>query len=255
MVPLVDSHCHLNDPAFAESLPAVLARAEAAGVRACVVPAYDADSLPRTAALVARYPGRILPAFGLHPWFIGPETDLAVLTPYLDGAVALGEIGLDAAIDEPSLPVQLPLFADQVALAVKRDLPVLLHCRRAHDPLYEVLRAHQGRLRGVLHAYSGSRELLGRFLDLGLYVAFAGSVTQSRAGRARKAAAAVPLERLLVETDAPSIATATTAAAAVEPRHVLEVARAIAELRGLTLEAVCERTTQNAARLFGRAFP
>lgn len=253
-IDLIDTHCHLNDPSFAPTLPGVIARARAAGVHRIVVPAYDAPSLGRTAELADAYPGLVFPAFGFHPWFLS-GCDPEQLRPLLgrEDTVAVGEIGLDfASPDYPAPDEQLRALDRQLGLAVEFDLPVLLHCRKAYDALYPLLKAYRGRLRGVLHSYSGGAELLPRFLDLGLDISFSGSVTRTNARKYHRTAAAVPADRFLLETDAPSIATGSTVGSEVEPRHVLEVAQKIASLRARPLEEIAVRSTENALALFTR---
>lgn len=253
-IDLIDTHCHLNDPSFAPTLPGVIARARAEGVNRFVVPAYDAPSLGRTAELADGYPGLVFPAFGFHPWFLHGY-DPEKLRPLLgrEDTVAVGEIGLDfASPDYPPPDEQLRALDRQLGLAVEFGLPVLLHCRRAYDPLFALLKEYRGRLRGVLHSYSGGADLLPRFLDLGLDISFSGSVTRSNARKYHRTAAAVPADRFLLETDAPSIATESTAGSEVEPRHVVEVAQKIAALRGRTLEEIAAQSTQNALALFTR---
>jgi TatD DNase family protein len=163
--------------------------------------------------------------------------------------VAVGEIGLDGKIDTPALPVQIAALEKQLELARDLDLPVILHCRGAFDELIEILERFSPRLPGVVHAFSRSPELARRFLGLGLHLGIGGAVTRPRAA-VRETVAAVPLERLLLETDAPSIGLDGVLPEAAEPRHVRSVAEAIAELRGVELEAVAEATTRAAAALF-----
>jgi TatD DNase family protein len=249
---LIDTHCHLNDPSFADTLPEVIERAEAAGVLKFVVPAYDKQSLQRTADLAALYPTKIHPAFGIHPWFLSEPFTECDLRPFLESprAVAVGEIGLDFSSDTGPEEPQLAALTLQLGLARELNLPVLIHCRKAYDRLYQVLRSFAADTKGVLHSFSGSTEMMMRFLDLGFYVSFSGSVTRRTARKYHKNAAAVPLERLLLETDAPSIATETTVASKVEPLHTREVAEKIAEIRGFPVEEICQRSTANALRLF-----
>jgi TatD DNase family protein len=250
---LIDTHCHLNDPAYAETLADVIARARAAGVGACIVPAYDRASFARTAALARRYPDFIFPAYGLHPWFVGDGLDIDELSGYLaqPGTVAVGEIGLDFSPECPSPEAQLAPFKRQLDLAAELHLPVLLHSRKAHGELLKIMEGYTGRLRGVLHSFSGGRDFALRFIELGFHIAFSGSVTRSTARKYHRTAAGIPLENIFLETDAPSIATETTRASQVEPRHTLEVALKIAELRGRTFEEIAQATTGNARRLFG----
>ncbi len=250
---LIDTHCHLNDPAFAEKLPGVIARAQAAGIGACIVPAYDRASLPRTAALARQFAHFIVPAYGLHPWFTGQGIDIDELRAYLvqPGIVAIGEIGLDFSPECPLPEAQREPFRLQLDLAAELGLPVLLHCRKAHDELLKILTRYKGMLSGVLHSFSGGREMALRFIELGFHIAFSGSVTRTTAKNYHRTAAGIPLDFLLVETDAPSIATQTTLASQVEPRHTVEVALTIAGLRGSAFEEIAQATTGNARRLFG----
>ena len=251
---LIDTHCHLNDPAFDPALPEVIDRAERSGVLSFVVPAYDRDSLRKTMDLSSLYRGRILPAYGIHPWYAADTINYDILLSYLrrENTVAVGEIGLDFTPHEtPPEQLQVAAFRRQLDYARDLNLPVLIHCRKAHDAVYDILKTYHGGVRGVMHSFSGNVEFMNRFLDLGLYISFSGSVTRETAKKHHKNARAVPIDRLLVETDAPSIATETTRASAVEPRHTIEVARKIAELRGISFEEVCSKSTENARGLFG----
>jgi len=248
---LIDTHCHLNDPAFEETLPRVIDRARAAGVGACVVPAYDRPSLERTASLARIWPD-IFPAFGLHPWFLGEDADCSAMEAFLQGnrAVAVGEIGLDFSPGCPPHALQIQALTGQLSLAQSLDLPVILHCRRAHEALYRILRTFGKTIRGVLHSFSGGPELMAAFVGLGFYISFSGSVTRKTAKKYHACAAAVPGDRLLLETDAPSIATETTVASKVEPMHTAEVARQVAALRKVSFEELCRTSTENACCLF-----
>ncbi len=251
---LVDTHCHLNDPSFSLSLPEVIDRARAAGISRIIVPAYDRESLERTATVAVRFPGTVFPAFGIHPWYAQDGMagiDNVKMFLKEGKAVAVGEIGMDLAPDMPPEDIQRELLIAQLDLATKLDLPVTLHCRRAHEQLFTILKGYAGRVRGALHSFSGSTDQMARFLDFGLYIGFSGSVTRETARKYHRNAVQVPLNRLLVETDAPSIATQTTVASEVEPRHTREVAQKIAVLRGIPIEEVCAASTENAARLLG----
>lgn len=166
-------------------------------------------------------------------------------------AVAIGEIGLDTKISASGLPQQLPLLERQLALAADLDLPVILHCRGAFEELLAALARHRGRLRGVLHAYSRGPELAARVVEAGLYVALGGAVTRGRAQQVRRAAQTIPLDRLLLETDAPAIGLEGVLPEQTEPCHVREVARAVAALRGKDVGAIAAATSANAAALFG----
>ncbi len=250
----VDTHCHLNDPSFSDTLPGVIARARDAGVDMMIAPAYDMASLERTAQIAALYPDAVFPAFGLHPWFVHESVDWDILRSYLNrsDAVAVGEIGLDFSDPCPAADLQTPVFLRQLDIAADCGLPVLIHCRKAYDRLYDILKSYKGRLQGVLHSYSGGKDGMSRFIDLNFYISFSGSVTRHNARKYHLSAQAVDPGRMLLETDAPSIATETTVASEVEPCHIPDVARKIADLRGLPLSEVRRLTTENACRLFSR---
>ena len=266
---LIDTHCHLNHPPLSNDTAGVLARATAAGVTRVIVPAYDAPCWDVLAALATR-PG-VSMALGLHPWLAHdlagqvasleeapPATaDLDLFISYLAARaaaarpVAIGEIGLDTKIGSSGLAQQLPLLECQLALAADLDLPVILHCRGAFEEMLTALTRHGGRLRGVMHAYSRGPELAARFVAAGMHIAFGGAVTRERAAQVRRAVQTVPLDRLLLETDAPSIGLDGILAEQTEPRHVLDVATAVTALRGETLELVAAATSANAVALFG----
>jgi TatD DNase family protein len=218
-----------------------------------IVPSYDADSLERTHRVISVRPKVLFPAFGIHPWYVTDRTDVdSLVVPYLSnhGAIAVGEIGLDLAPGCPPIEWQIPVFERQLTLAVEHNLPVIIHCRKAHQQLYPILQVFQGDLRGVMHSYSGSTDLMYKFLDLGLFIAFSGSVTRRTARKYHQNAKAVPFDRLLLETDAPSIATETTVASLVEPKHMVEIGEKVAELRDISYQEICVQSTRNAKLLF-----
>ena len=244
----VDTHCHLYEPPLADDVDGVLARAVESGVTRIVVPSYDLASWDKV-KMLAKRPG-VHAALGVHPWVADEPFEPARLRDALRacGAVAVGEIGLDAKIEAPSLEAQRRVLRLQLRLACELDLPVLLHCRSAFDELIVELREFAPELRGVIHAYSKEPMLAQRFLDLGMQLAFGGAVTRpgSKAGRS---AEMVPEARLLLETDAPSLALHEVPPEQVEPRHVREIAETVATIRGTTLEAMGRTTTANARTL------
>ncbi len=251
MVELIDTHCHLSFAPLSTDLDGVINRAAKAGVSRIVVPAYDLVSWQQIAQLCSLRAG-VLPAFGLHPWQADQELDLQHLHDLLVAhrAVAVGEIGLDYKIDSPDRQRQRSVLIAQLQLAVDLGLPVLLHCRGAFDDLIELVQPFLPRLKGVVHAYSRGPELARRLLELGLYLGFGGAITRPRARQARRSAELVPLERIVLETDAPSIGLAGVPPEQTEPWHVVEVARALAEIKGIKLAEICEWTTRNADVIF-----
>lgn len=232
-----------------------LARAAACGVDRIVVPSYDVPSWPEVRGLAER-PG-VFAAYGLHPW-MADQWDPAAWSAWWDGLeesalapVAVGEIGLDTKLQEgPSLATQLAVLRPQLEFARDRDLPVILHCRGAFEELLTEIERFGGDLRGVLHAWSRGPELAARFVQAGLVLGLGGAVTRDRARRLLQTAKALPLDCFILETDAPSIGLDGVLPADTEPAHVADVAAALAELRGETLETIAEVTTDHAQRLF-----
>jgi len=249
---LFDTHCHLTDPPLAQDLKGVLQRAVNSGVAGFMVPGYDLVS-SRTACRLASTHSSIRAAIGLHPAWLTPAGDFSP-EPYrqlarLRAPVAIGEIGLDYALKDYSVVHQTEVLRAQLELAAILSLPVIIHCRRAFEPLYLVLREFPGVV-GVLHAYGGGPRLAEKFLSLGFYIGFGGGLTRPQARKVRETALMAPVERILLETDAPYIGSHTVAKGDSEPRDVLAVARSLAELRGWDLPKTAALTTANAFRLF-----
>ena len=247
---LIDTHCHLYMAPLDADPDAVLARARDAGVTDCIVPAYDPASWDAVAALSRR--DGVHAAYGLHPWVAGLALDTDALRSRLvGGACAIGEIGLDFKIPDPDREAQIDVFRRQLDLAAELDLPVILHNRGAFEHMISILSEYDGAIRGVVHAFSRGPELGQRFLDLGLYLAFGGAITRPRAKQARRSATVAPVDRILLETDAPSIGLDGVGPENVEPRHVLEIARALAILQECDTDRIARTTTANAKTLFG----
>jgi TatD DNase family protein len=246
-----DTHCHLDMGSLATRPAEVIAAARSEGVEHVLAVAYNRASLAVVPGL-AELPGVVV-ALGQHPWVAAEALTRDELATLLatSGAVAVGEVGLDSrAQGAPPLPRQVAQLTWQLELAVDLGLPVSLHVRGAFDEMLDVLARFCPRLRGAVHAFSRSPELAERFLALGLHIAFGGAVTQDNAHKARETARIVPLDRLLVETDAPAIGVRGCPPEDVEPRHVVQVGRSLAELRGLSEAELARITTDNAQRLF-----
>jgi len=248
---LVDTHCHLFMDPLSRGTDAVLARAREAGVSRVVVPAYDEASWQAVRALAER--DGVFAAYGLHPWVAVDDLNTARLGELLAGpsVVALGEVGLDFALPSLDRQRQVYVLSRQLELCRDLDLPVILHCRKAFDELLKVLRRLGPELRGVVHAYSRGPTLAKELCGLGLHLAFGGAITRPRAKRARRSAEVVPLDHLVLETDAPSIGLDGVEPEEVEPRHVAPVAAALADIRGMEGDEVAAVTTRNAEELFG----
>lgn len=254
MIDLTDSHAHLDDSSFDPDRAEVLRRAHEAGVRHIVVPAIHRDSWADIERLCARHP-EALPAYGLHPIYLErhrPE-HVAELTRWLADhpAVAVGEIGLDYFLEDLDRERQRQYFEEQLRVARELDLPVIVHARRAVDEVTSTLR-RIGKLRGVVHSFAGSEQQAEQLWRLGFHLGIGGPVTYERAQRLRRIVAHMPIEHLLLETDAPDQPGADHRGQRNEPAHIREVLRVVAELRGESEESVAAATTANAARLFRR---
>ncbi len=253
---LIDSHCHLTLPPLADNLDAVISRAQARSVNSIIVPAYDHQTWPDVLSVATR--PNIHPALGLHPWVadqLPPGGKLkqalgAFIAEAKTKVIAIGEIGLDTKVDSPPLEVQIPVFKTQLELAVDLDLPVILHCRGAFSELLDSINHHGGKIRGVIHAFTRGPELAQRFHAAGLYFGLGGGVTRENARKVRRGAKVIPLNRIVLETDAPSIGVAGVRPENTEPHHVADVAVALAQLRDEELSIITRATTENAIRLF-----
>ncbi|MCH1909318.1 TatD family hydrolase [Stenotrophomonas sp. Y6] len=249
---LVDSHCHLDAPAFDGDRDAVLARAGAAGVAAMVVPAVTAAGWPGLRQACAANPA-LHPAYGLHPMFLAehrpPHLDALRAWVEREAPCAIGECGLDFFVEGLDADTQRQYFHAQLQLARETGLPVIVHARRATEEVIHTLR-RVGGLRGVVHSFSGSPEQARQLWDLGFLVGLGGPLTYPRANRLRTLVATMPLEFLLLETDAPDQPDAAIRGQRNEPARLPAVAAAIAGLRGQTVEEIAARTSENARRLF-----
>jgi TatD DNase family protein len=249
----IDTHCHLDAPPLSGRLPEVLAAAAAAGVARFIVPGVRPEGWPGIAALSREVKG-IHAAFGLHPMHADLCTEelLAALERRLAGdAVAVGEVGLDYTCARVPREVQMTAFRGQLRLAVERGLPVLIHCRGAFRDLLAILREeHAEAVGGIMHAFSGSPEVARECTALGLSISVAGPVTYGNAVRPIEVVRQLPLERLLLETDAPDMAPEPYRGQDNEPAFLVEVARKVANIKRVSIAEVAAVTTANAERLF-----
>ncbi len=248
---LVDSHAHLDDPAFEGDLEAVLGRAREAGVGRIVTIGTGVESSRRARGIAERHPD-VWFSPGIHPHEAdspGPFEELRGLAAH-PRAVALGETGLDYVKNYASVPNQKALFERHLELALETGKPVSIHCREAHADAVAILRAHAP-LRGVIHCFSGDGADAEAYLGLNFYLSIAGPVTYPNAQRLRDVVREIPLESLLVETDCPLLAPQKHRGQRNEPAYVRYTAAEIARARGIDPEEVAEATSRNARRLFG----
>lgn len=256
---LIDTHAHLDAAAFADDQLAIVQRATDAGVGAIVNVGYNAATWPTTCVLADRYPG-ISACIGLHPNDASAWTDALIATLAALHAhpkvVAVGETGLDyyRAYAPPTL--QRAAFVAQLALARSLSKPVVIHHREAREDLLAILRddrdAH-GPLHGVLHAFNGDATFATELLDLGLHLGIGGLVTFKNAVALHDAVRAIPVERILIETDSPYLAPHPHRGRRNEPSFVALVAARIAEITGVDVDEIAATTTANAERFFGLA--
>jgi TatD DNase family protein len=259
---LIDTHCHLDDKAFEADRAEVFARAQKAGVTTLINPADSVEGSRRVIALAKKMP-EVFAAIGIHPSVLSRGSDLYDPSFNLEAAmseldamagdpkvVAVGEFGLDVKHGSDDLGVQKKAMQKMLELANKHELPIILHCRQAYDELAAVIKA-AGIFQGVVHCFAGGPEELRKILDLGLHVAYGGLVTfDKKTESLREAVKATPLDRMLLETDAPYLTPVPRRGRRNEPAEVVTVAQFIAELRGMPLEELAKQTTANAQRLF-----
>jgi TatD DNase family protein len=254
---LIDSHAHLGEAVFDEDRDALLARAAEAGVETVVVIGYDLPSSRRAIEVAAAGTRPELWAtagFAPHNVAEADAESLAAVRGLLahDRIVAVGEIGLDYHYDMPR-DAQRELFGTQLGWAVEQDLPVVIHSREAEQDVVGLIDAHgagQGGVRGVIHCFTESGAMAEAVLERGFYVSFSGIVTFRNAADLREVARRVPLERTLIETDAPYLSPPPHRGKRNEPAFVLHVAECLAELHGVSVEKIAERTADNARELF-----
>jgi TatD DNase family protein len=254
---LVDSHCHLDFPEFAPELYAVVARARAAGVARMVTIGTRLDQFERVRAIAERF-ADVYCSVGVHPhdagqdWGDDPQT-LVALARHAK-VVGIGETGLDYYYEHSPREAQQRSFRAHIAAARATGLPLIVHTRDAEADTLEILADEQakGRFRGVIHCFSGSQALAEGAVALGLSVSLSGIVTFKKADAVRAAAATVPLDRLLVETDAPYLAPVPHRGKRNEPAFVVHTAAAAAALVDLAPAALAARTTENFFALFDK---
>lgn len=259
--PLFDTHCHLDDPKYAGELDDVLARAAAAGVEqmttiGCV---RSLEGVDRALTIARAHPDRVTATVGVHPHdaaFMASDPD------GLEGAmrpvardpqvVAIGEMGLDYFYDRSPRATQQDVFRRQIAMARAVGKPIIVHTRDAREDTLAILREEQARdVGGIIHCFSEDAAFAAAALDLGFIASFSGIVTFKNAAAVRDAATQQPLDAILVETDAPYLAPVPFRGKRNEPAYVAHTADVVAELRGMSRDALREATTANARRLFG----
>ncbi|KIQ98415.1 TatD family hydrolase [Lysobacter sp. A03] len=250
---LVDTHCHLDAPEFDDDRTEVIERARTAGVTRQVVPATIAAGWPGLRDVCASGDG-LHAAYGLHPMFLDAHRreHIVELKQWIEREkpVAVGECGLDFYIPDPDREEQAWYFDAQLKLARDFDLPLIVHARRSVDQVIAAIR-RIGNLRGVVHSFPGSQQQADILLENGFMLGIGGPVTYERAKRLRKIVATMPLEWLLLETDAPDQPDAAHRGKRNEPARITRVLETIAQLRDISADELAAATSSNAERLFG----
>ncbi len=250
---LIDSHAHIQLDRFDADQEAVLERAQIAGVHAILVIGFDLET-SRGAIVLAEQHDRIYATVGMHP-HDAKDLDDETVCIFRDLAshpkvVALGEMGLDYYRDLSPRPIQKVAFERQLDLAEELNLPIVIHNREAYHDILPILGARRGRVRGVMHCFSGDAEIMHQSLALGFHIGIGGPVTYRKSDALQEVARKVPADALLVETDCPWLAPQFRRGKRNEPAYVRATAEKIAELRGVSLEEIGEMTTQNFEDLF-----
>ena len=250
---LIDSHAHIQLDKFDADRGAVLERAQEAEVHAIMVIGFDLETSRGAIALAEQY-DQIYATVGMHPHDAKNLHDETIhifreLAAH-PKVVALGEMGLDYYRNLSPRPIQKAVFERQLDLAEELDLPIVIHNREAYHDILPILQARRGRVRGVMHCFSGDVEIMHRSLTLGFYIGIGGPVTYRKSDALQEVAQKVPADALLVETDCPWLAPQFRRGKRNEPAYVRATAEKIAELRGISLEEIGEITTQNFEGLF-----
>ena len=254
---IIDSHCHLDFPDFANDLDGVVERARAAGVERMITIGTRVDKAPRVVAIAERYHD-VFFTVGTHPHEAAADDaeDFAAMRAFAKHpkCVGIGEAGLDYHYNSAPRDVAQRVFRGHIALARELDLPLVIHTRDADADMAAILTDEmgQGRFRALLHCFTASRELAETALGLGLSISFSGAVTFKKSEDLRAIARDVPLDSILVETDAPYLAPTPHRGRRNEPAFVVATAAVVAEARGITAEALAEATRANTHAVFQR---
>ena len=248
-----DTHAHYDDEAFDSDRDALLSALPGEGVALVINPGCDAESSERAKALSEKFPFMYYAA-GIHPEELDKYSEEAFerIRKLAEGekCVAIGEIGLDYYWDDTKKEAQKALFVRQIELALSLSKPVIVHDREAHGDSLEIIRAY-GELRGVFHCFSGSAEMAKELLRRGWYLGFDGPITYKNAKRAPEVAAITPLDRIVVETDAPYLSPVPFRGKRNDSRYLPYVIEKLAEWKGVTAEEMTDITWENGKRLFG----
>lgn len=257
---LIDTHSHIYLPELADDLFGIIQRAENEGVNKILLPAIDSDTHAMVMATARKYPGLCLPMMGVHPCSIKEdfEKELVIARQHLvammeagrEVPVAVGECGLDYYWDKTYIPQQKKAFEEQIRWALEFDLPVVIHSRDSTDDCADIIeKFHQGKLRGVFHCFSGTAEQARRITGFGFHLGIGGVITYKKSGL-DLAIKDIPLEWLVIETDAPYLSPVPFRGKRNEPSYIIHTLQKLADTMEISREAAAVATTNNARVLF-----
>jgi TatD DNase family protein len=252
---LIDTHCHLNDERLRDDLDLILSRAKEAGVAKMLVVCTDLEEVPAILDLIQANE-QIYGSVGVHPHEAKKAIEKGNLKSHLESfitknkIVALGETGLDYYYEHSPQDLQKQAFQTHIELAELYDLPLIVHTREAESDTIELLKQRKGYIRGVIHCFSGTQWLVQESLDLGFYISISGIITFKTAEDLRAVVKSVPLDHLLIETDAPYLAPIPHRGKRNEPAFIVHTAEMVADLKGISLSELAKITTHNAETLF-----
>lgn len=249
-----DTHAHLDDEKFSPDRELVIQRAKEAGVGLIVNVGYDVEHARNTVAMTKSY-DFIYGSVGIHPHEAKELDDIGLEELYRlvkePKIVAVGEVGLDYYWDHSPHDVQKEVFRQMISFAKEVKKPLIIHDRDAHQDIFDILKAEgANEVGGVFHCYSGSWPLAREAIKMGFYISLAGPLTFNNAAKLHEVAKMVPLQYLLIETDCPYLAPIPYRGKRNEPAYVVKVAEKLAEIKGLPLEEVADKTTENGKRIF-----
>jgi len=252
---LIDTHCHLYNKEFTRDIEEVIQRAEREGVEKFYLPAVDSESHEALLTLEKQYPGRCIGMMGLHPTSVKADyvSELKLVEDWLQRRawVAVGEIGLDFYWDRTFEKEQYEAFHRQIEWALHHKIPIVIHSRNSMPESIGVVKEHQkGGLTGIFHCFTGSYESACQIIDLGLYLGIGGVLTYKNSGMA-EALKEIPLENMVLETDAPYLSPVPFRGKRNESSYLKYVTAKLAEVKGVSMEEVARITTENAQKIFG----
>ena len=252
---MFDTHSHLFETVFENDIEECILRAKNNNVLKCMLVGFSFETNVKAYNLAKLHPEFFYNSAGIHPSEVGSdlEGDLNKLEEFINThkVYAIGEIGLDYYWVKDNKEIQKAYFISQMNLAYKYNLPVIIHMRDATMDTYEILKEYKGKVRGIMHCYSGSYEMALRFIDLGFYISIGGPVTFKNAKEPKEVAKNIPLDKLLIETDCPYLAPTPYRGQRNETSYVALVLREIASLRNMDEAKLDEITTSNAYNIFG----